>query len=547
MKKSIKYIFAALALLFSASSCDDFGDVNTDPESIPKEAMDYKFVFTNVQQYCYGTEYEAWRNGLIYISTMIQHTASTEGYWNGDKYTYSAGYNSAYWDRMFPNAIRDVVDILENWKDREEYLTEYNMTRVLKVLLMQRMTDMYGDIPYTEAGLAYSEKNHFPAYDTQEFIYNDMLNELNVAASHFNTVIASNTTTAIPTSSLGAADIIYGGNLIKWKKFTYSLMLRVAMRLSKVDPAKAETWAKTALAGGVFESNDDSAIIEHPGAVTSNNTAEPFGKIYAYEDPGAYRMSESFVNLLKNTNDPRLIYLCTVVTDPSEKIGGGSWEFGDTTAVAQIGMPNGYDQLNSTTDITNAPNFPGHDYGVNEKGETIIIRNGTTKYSVANRYTYSRIDAPTFIVTHAETQLLLAEAAYRGWISEPAQTYYNNGVTAAMQQFRQFGISGISDSQIQAYLAQNPYNQSTALEQINTQYYINTFSDEYESFANWRRSGYPVLTPVNYIGNVTNGTIPRRFTYPTEEASINSANYLQAVSRLSNGDRMDSRVWWDIP
>lgn len=536
MKKSILYIFTTLALLFGASGCDDFGDVNIDPESIAKESMDYKFVFTNVQQYCYGTEYEAWRNGLIYISTMIQHTASTESYWNGDKYTYSAGYNSAYWDRMFPNAIRDVVDILENWKDKEEYRTEYNMARVLKVLLMQRLTDMYGDIPYTEAGHAYSQKNYFPAYDTQEFVYNDMLKELNEAGTYLDNATSS---------SIGAADIMYNGNINKWRKFTYSLMLRVAMRLSKVDPGKAETWVKTAVAGGVFESNDDSAIIEHPGAVTSNNTCEPFGKIYCHEDPGAYRMSESFVNLLKDTKDPRLIFLCTVVVDPSEKIGGGKWETGDTTTVVQIGMPNGYDQLNSTTDISKAPNFPGHDYGVNEKGETIIVRNGTTKYSVANRYTYARIDAPTFIVTHAETQLLLAEAAYHGWTSGSAETYYNSGVTAAMEQFRQFGISGISDSQIQEYLKNNPFNSATALEQINTQYYINTFSDEYESFANWRRSGYPILTPVVYVGNVTNGTIPRRFTYPSEEASINSENYLKAVANLSDGDKMTSRVWWD--
>lgn len=479
-------------------------------------------MFTNVQQYCYGTEYEAWRNGLIYISAMIQHTASTQSHWNGDKYTYNAAYNSAYWERMYPNAIRDVVDILNNWEGKENHLTEYNMARVLKVLLMQRMTDLYGDVPYTEAGQAYNLTIHSPKYDTQEFIYNDLLKELNEVGTYLNQV---------SSSSIGSADIMYGGDITKWKKFTYSLMLRVAMRLSKVDPAKAETWVKTAVAGGLFESNDDNGIMEHPGAVTSNNSCEPFGKIYCHEDPGAYRMSESFVNLLKNTHDPRLIYLCTVVPDPSEKIGGGNWQMGDTTAIAQIGLPNGYDQTTEgSTNIENHPNYPG----------------SMNKYSVVNRYTYARIDAPTFILTYAENQLLLAEAAYRGWISGSAETYYNSGVTAAMKQFQQFGITGISDSKINEYLAQNPYNENTALEQINTQYYINTFSDEYESFANWRRSGYPVLTPVDYIGNVTNGTIPRRFTYHTNEASINQENYLKAVANLSNGDRMNSRIWWDV-
>jgi len=139
----------------------------------------------------------------------------------------------------------------------------------------------------------------------------------------------------------------------------------------------------------------------------------------------------------------------------------------------------------------------------------------------------------------------LAEAAFRGWISGSAKSYYDAGVTAAMKQFTQFGIAGIDDASIAKYLTQNPFSESKALEQINTQYYINTFSDEYESFANWRRSGYPVLKEVNYIGNATNGTIPRRFTYPTEESSVNAANYQKAVANLDNGDQMTSRVWWD--
>lgn len=115
-----------------------------------------------------------------------------------------------------------------------------------------------------------------------------------------------------------------------------------------------------------------------------------------------------------------------------------------------------------------------------------------------------------------------------------------------MKQFNQF-TSGLapSEGEIANYLRLNPYNASTALQQINTQYYINTFSDEYESFANWRRSGYPVLKTVTYVGNVTNGTVPRRFTYASSEATINSKNYLEAVGRLSGGDKMTSRVWWD--
>lgn len=526
MKRKLLYILAACG--FGLSSCSDFGDLNVNPEAIGKDGMDYKLVFTNVQQYGYGTEYEAWRNGLIYISTMIQHTASVQSYWNGDKYTYSAGYNSAFWDRMYPNGIRDVIDLMENWKGNETFYAEYQMARIMKVLLFHRMTDLYGDVPYSQAGQGYYQSNGYPKYDTQESIYFDMLKELQEAATNLQG----------KSSTIGPADIIYNGDVTKWRKFAYSLMLRLGMRLSKVDAEAAKSWVNTAVAGGLFLSNDESAIVKHTAGVTANNSAEPFGKVYVHEDPNAYRMSESFINLLRNSKDPRLSFLATVVKDPTIKVDAGNWSRGDTTAAKQLGMPNGYDLLGGATDIKKYSLFP------DKQG---LTGDSLNMYSVVNRYTYGRIDAPTFLVTHAENQLLLAEAAYRGWISGTAKSYYDAGVTAAMKQFAQFGIQGISDAAIQNYLTANPFSQSTALEQINTQYYINTFTDEYESFANWRRSGYPVLKTVNYIGNATNGTIPRRFTYPTEESTVNQKNYQEAIGRLTDGDRMTSRVWWDKP
>jgi len=523
MKKRISYYISVLSLIIVLAGCNDFGNMNVDPEAITKDVMDYTLVFTNVQQYCYGTEYEAWRNGMIYCSTMLQHTASTESYWNGDKYTYSAGYNSAFWDRMYPNGIRNVIDLLENWNGNEAYYAEYQMARVMKVFLFHRITDMYGDCPYFDAGQGYYQGNGYPKYDKQEDIYADMLNELKEAAENLEGA----------SSVIGSADIIYGGDCEKWQKFAYSLMLRLGMRLSKVDEGAAKSWVSTAINGGLFTNNADNAKIEHPDATTSNNSCEPFGKIYSHEDPNAYRMSESFVNLLRDTNDPRLRLICTVVNDPSKKIGSGDWQMGDTIAAKQIGMPNGYDEttgMSSPTFLPNAPNYPGD----------------KNNYSVVNRYTYARIDAPTFLVTYAENQFLLAEAVYRGWISGSSEEYYNEGIRAAMKQFDQFGKAlAPDDEEIEYYLQQNPFNSSMALEQINNQYYINTFSDEYETFANWRRSGYPVLQTVDYIGNVTNGTIPRRFTYPVSESSVNEKHYIEAVSRLDRGDKMVSRVWWD--
>jgi hypothetical protein len=220
-------------------------------------------------------------------------------------------------------------------------------------------------------------------------------------------------------------------------------------------------------------------------------------------------------------------------------------DVGDTAFADQIGQPNGFDAPGSGSayDLVGAANFPRLPL-VSQSDSLTEYQN---RYSVVNRYTFARTTAPSFFVTYGETELLLAEAAERGWLTGiPAAAYYTNGVTAAMSELSEQAGAGPSLAAIAAYLVSNPYDPADALEQINDQYWVASFMDENESFANWRRSNYPMLTPVNYPGNVTNGTIPRRFTYPQGEASTNSTNYNSAVIDLSNGDKMTSRVWWDV-
>ncbi|CAN0586794.1 unnamed protein product, partial [Ectocarpus sp. 12 AP-2014] len=137
-------------------------------------------------------------------------------------------------------------------------------------------------------------------------------------------------------------------------------------------------------------------------------------------------------------------------------------------------------------------------------------------------------------------------ANVRWGLAGDAETHYNNGVTAAMKQLSLYGDAGIiADADIADYLAANPYDTANALEQINTQYWAATFLNEYESFSNWRRTGFPALTPVNYPGNVTNGTIPRRLTYSESEQSNNPDNYA-AVIAAQGPDVLTTRVWWDV-
>ena len=154
-------------------------------------------------------------------------------------------------------------------------------------------------------------------------------------------------------------------------------------------------------------------------------------------------------------------------------------------------------------------------------------------------------DDPMFFMTYAEVELLKAEAAVRGWHSGDAATHYANGVRAAMQYLVMYDANAaIAEADIDAYLAANPYDAGNAMEQINEQIWAATLLNEYEGYANWRRTGYPALTPVNFSGNVTGGTIPRRLRYREAEAVANPDNYNAAVSK-QGPDEFTTRIWWD--
>lgn len=538
MKKIFLYtISAVIGLMSLTTSCSDFGDTNIDPEHLNEGNVKFNTLFTYAQLQALGSDWDVWRNGIIYSANMLQHTTSVE--WaEGTFYTYNEIFNAAFWESLYSGnrgVIRDIVDVMRRWENVEGRENDYQMARIMKAYMFHRMTDLYGDIPYFEAGRAFDGIG-YPVYDTQQVIYDDLLKELNEAQAALN---------VSGGDQLGTADVYFNGDIDKWKKFANSLILRIAMRLSKVDPAKAEQWVKTAVNNGIIEQTSDNAILFRPDGNVNDDSAEPYGKIFSQSEPNAFFLSEYFVNMLKSTNDPRLPLIGSVVENPSIPYSGQGYQRGDSNPDIQVGMPIGYDTKGDAWDISTAPGYPGANF--------------RSVYSVPSRYTYADPQAPTMIVTYAQNQFLLAEAAYRGWLSGTsatgtAQQYYENGVRAAMAQFSYYPAatnlysSYLNSTAVDEYLAANPFDQSRALEMINTQYYILNFCDEYETFANWRRSGYPELTPVdkNYANSVTNGTIPRRFTYPINESQSNPTNYNAAVERLPGGDRMTSRVWWDV-
>jgi hypothetical protein len=230
------------------------------------------------------------------------------------------------WSIYYQNVIKYTHDAIVKTKDVPNRSNLYNMARIFQAYAFMILTDEYGSVPYFEGGSGFTEQIFFPKYDPQDQIYTEIIKELTEASGALN---SSGTTEA--------ADVLYSGNIDKWKKFGYSLLLRAGMRLSKVDPNKAESTVQAAVAGGVILVNDDNAYMRH-----DNNFNQPIGVMLNGTEAANFYLAKPFVDQLKNTNDPRLPAIAV-------RYKGATSGPGQTTSIAttnpadQIGMPMGYD------------------------------------------------------------------------------------------------------------------------------------------------------------------------------------------------------------
>jgi hypothetical protein len=503
--KNINRLHILLIVVFiSLGSCNtsELASLNDDP--LRTSDMDWNYLFTtSVLEAGHQHEYR-------YIAAVIQHLSDLSSMDYGDKYfKYALGY----YQNCYTGVLENLVEVIrKTGPDGEDpqMVNLYNASRVMKVFILQRCTDLYGDIPYFEANKAHEEGLFYPKYDHQRDIYFDMLNELSEAAQEFDSEYFN--------KSFRDQDLVYSGEIEKWKKFAYSLMLRLAMRISNVEPAIAQSYVNEAIQGGVFTSNSDNAWIPMDFGPSGRNQ----NKISVSLSPQYWdgvKLSKAFIDFLRDNDDPRLMVISS---------GIGHWgQDKITDPDLQWGLPNGND------------------------AQTIKEYEGVTT-DVYVDSTYSRVnelmldfDDPYLFQTCAEVELLLAEAALKGWHSGDPDEHYNKGVRAAMQMYDIFDPSlVVSDAEVDDYLAAHSFDPDKGYEMIGTQYWAATFLNFHETWANWRRTDYPVLTPINWPGNVTNGTIPRRSIFNIEEVSDNQENYIEAIERMG-GDLHTTRVWWD--
>jgi hypothetical protein len=532
MKHIFKFIPGGLLAIILATGCDTnaLHDMNINPNAVNQMDMNYFLTAAELGIASGGSRgdnrYIDWRTniGMCAHATQQLATATTGLLATGDKYIDNdPEVNNAPFQFWLQDVGRTTAEVIKQAGAGGTQDGKRNNTlqaaRVIRAFNFARLTDMYGNVPYTEANQGLSGL-FYPKYDKQKDVYLACLQELESAAAAFD---------ASTGDGFATADFIFNGDVTKWKKFAYSVMLRMGMRVSMVDASMATEWVNKALAGGVFQSNDDNVWVKMSTGPSEWVNQNGISRAMAPGDGGqgnSSHIAKTMVDFLMGTDkattaddDPRLMIYCggiaTWTATAFTPIAGG------TDPLNQIGLPNGVDQsmLNATA---------GHDVnieGTYTKMNPLLLGDG----------------APFRIMTYSETELLQAEAKQRsiGSVTGTAQQHYEAGVKAAMQMWVAYDPSlAVSDAQVATYLATYPFGSKDELLMIGEQLWASHFMNWYEAWSEWRRTGLPHLTAVNYPGNDTNGTIPEKLRYPASEVSGNP-NF-----GGTSPDLISTKVWW---
>lgn len=520
-------LLAGAMLLFS---CNKFKDMNVDPTRSSNLNVGLQLAQTQLQ--FSGDLEQNERLSVLETMPMIQHIAGAWGNQWGGMYVKQQQYMSLIWERDYPGKILNIVDAVNRTTGVANQSNLNAICRIMKVYYFSRLTDLYGDIPYKEAGASYSEGIIKPKFDRQKDIYTDFFKELTEASQQLD-----------PAKDINTADLFYKGDVAKWKKFANSLHLRLAMRLVKIDPALARQEATAAFNAGLISSNADICKLDHENVQNDYADIRGNGLSVALNqgDIIGYRLCNTLINKMKNTNDPRLDYIAKCYIDnlykPFDRI--------DITAqvkaqVGTFGVNSGvfiWDDWQNSFNIT-VPELGGAEYTVSNNIQKAQLAN----FLIAN-------NAPFLHFTYAETEFLLADACFRFGINLGGSytDHYKKGLEAACQQLSLYpGGPVISTARIEQFKNDNPLQVDKELEIINTQLWEALLMNGPEAYANWRRSGFPVLVPGYYPGYSNSTVIPRRFEYPLTEKTQNTENVNAAVANIPGGvDDWTKRVWWD--
>ncbi len=549
---ALTFVTFSIGAMLTGCSDDYMEDLNTNPSKAP--SIDPNAQLTTAQLQTYGDlgEVEIYRNYHYAFNQQLMGCWNTTNY--GGHHTIDDNEMSRVWTSFYPNALKNLVDGIDRTKDDETKVNINAALRIYRVYMMSLITDIYGDCPYFEAGRGYIDGKFTPRYDTQEEIYSDFFVELKDAASQMSAA-----------ADRLSGDLIFGGDINGWKKFANSLRMRYAMRISKVAPDKARQEFEDACAseGGIMSSAADDALIKYMDIAFSfgqesysDYRGNALSQLLFGNDPAnnpSYICS-TFFNQLKDTNDPRCFRICRFYYDGlmSATKAEGRVDLTDEIIAKGVKMepcdPGTYSWDNwpagYTSDILTemAVNNPAIDPNMARE----------VRPKLASEFLKG--NCPGVVMTYAEVNFLLAEAALNGWnAGGNAENYYKLGVKAAMDFLSDnYGTKKISDAEFEAYMDANPFGYTTEQKRvnINTQAWILHFTNPNECWSNLRRSGFPRLKSPEAYGQgafMTGGVeIPVRLCYPINESSYNKKGYDEALDRMGGSNSWNTPLWWDV-
>ena len=572
MKKIIYSIaFTLLSLSFGGTmvSCSDshLEDINTGKTKASTINPNAQLTTGLLQTYGDFGMMDTYRS---YITGFTQHFM---GGWNVANYAGSVHADNdqmrLVWDEIYNVGIKNLVDAISKTGDKPNVNAAL---RIHRVYLIDILTDIYGDVPCTEAGMGYIKGISMPKYDKQEDIYNWMFAELDTCIDQIGT--GTDNITGDVTSLKGDA--------AKWKRYANSLRMRYAMRISDVAPEIAQKEFEKAVQSpaGYIASADDDAYIKYidgpftlyDGAQALDFRVNALGEALYGQDPTSPTMiCATFFNQMRDTQDPRLYRICRhyLNTKRSQVKPDEEWNVDVTDEVVTY--------ENSSEGEGPHPCVVGtawwHNWVSAPANEKIPTLNRLVKQYPDAGFDQSNFnarmmrpmlsiklekpDCPGILMTSAEVEFLLAEAKLNGWnVPGDVKTHYEAGIRASMQMLNNYyDINKITDQEIADFIAANPLSDNPKRD-INTQAWILHTLNPSEAWANQRRSDYPELVdrstlptyPNDFTYDDADLHTPVRLMYPALEAKYNTANYHETLSRapLNGKDDWHKRIWWDV-
>jgi hypothetical protein len=419
------------------------------------------------------------------------YAGAYSGFISAPDYEYRVDINNSMWRSMYTN-MTFADDAMRLAKD-EGNNNLYAAALTFKAYNAQKTTDMWGAIPYSEA-FKLAEGILYPKYDTQEEVYNKIITELKTAADLFD----------VAGKPIGAGDFFLNGDITKWKKFCNSLRLRVAIRMSSADAAKATTVINDVLGNSgkypIMTANTDNAYWYFPGVSPDQEIwYKSMGTAAGATKTTGWRLQQPFIDALQNNNDPRL----SVYADKNK------WG-----------------------------KYSGHRFGPNEKSDTL-----NNNFNRSNIGDWFMNDPKGFVpfMNCAEVYFCLAEAYQRGLVTGDAKAAYETGITKSCEESKKIAAGSITTFLTQPEVAWGG-GKTTNLQKIALQKWICLFKQSVEGWSEARRTDVPLLTNLTINYAAAHNRPPFRMAYADEEKTLNTSFPFNIVEKdIFYGTQM----WWD--